>query len=104
MPNQSSQDRYVLAEYDSEEERARDPKGPPLENQSSAAAYIGTKIQGARGVYALMGGFALVLLGSSRTTRDVDLVTDLTMKQVWSVIEGDPRQVHYARTTSIPNS
>ncbi|KAI5362151.1 Putative Nucleotidyltransferase superfamily [Septoria linicola] len=68
---------------------ARTPKAPPLENQVSAARYIGDRIKQASGTYALMGGFALLLLGSQRSTRDVDMVTDLRMKQIWSLIEGD---------------
>nr|POF17013.1 hypothetical protein CFP56_57829 [Quercus suber] len=85
------QSRYNVAEYDSEEERSRDPDGPPQENQTTAAAYIARRIQSVSGVYALMGGFALVLMGSRRSTRDVDMVTNLTMAQIWSLIEGDPR-------------
>ncbi|SMY21495.1 unnamed protein product [Zymoseptoria tritici ST99CH_1A5] len=88
-----SQQRYDLAEYDSEEERRQDPQGPPLENQVAAAQYIGSKIQSEQGVYALMGGFALLLLGSRRATRDVDMVTDLQMRKVWALVEGDPRLV-----------
>lgn len=102
MSKQISQERYDVAQYDSEEERARDPQGPPLENQSSAAAYIGSKIQGADGVYALMGGFALVLLGSRRSTRDVDMVTDLTMARVWSIIEGDSRYLQFENQCQTP--
>ncbi|SMR47592.1 unnamed protein product [Zymoseptoria tritici ST99CH_3D1] len=67
--------------------------GPPLENQVAAAQYIGSKIQSEQGVYALMGGFALLLLGSRRATRDVDMVTDLQMRKVWALVEGDPRHV-----------
>lgn len=84
------QSTYDVANYDSEEERKNDPDGPPLENQKSAASYIANKIEQASGAYALMGGFALLLLGSRRSTRDVDMVTNLKMKQIWSLVEGDP--------------
>lgn len=83
--------RYSLVDYDSEEEREKDPQGPPLANLFAAASYL-SRLFAANGIqWAAMGGFAMICRGSRRTTRDVDVVTDTNMRNLWAIIEPQPR-------------
>jgi hypothetical protein len=80
-----------LIDYDPEDERINDPDGPPRDNLFAAANYL-SLLFFANGIrWAAMGGFAMICRGSLRTTRDIDVVTDATMKTLWSVVEPQPR-------------
>ena len=83
--------KYSLIDYDSEEERKNDPEGPPRLNLFAAANYLSRLFDTNEIPWAAFGGFAMICRGSLRATRDVDVVTDATMKTLWSVIEPQPR-------------
>ena len=85
--------RYNHIEYDSEEERRRDPEGPPQKNQLAAAEFLASILRPAHVSYAIMGGFALVLRGSGRPTRDIDIVVDSAPLGIWSIIETQKRYI-----------
>lgn len=95
------QTTYDLANYDSEEERENNPNAPPLENLASAARYVAAQIKSVGGTYALMGGFSLLMMGSQRPTRDVDMVTTLNMRDIWDLIDGDERSIIFSHVTSL---
>lgn len=82
---------YDLVLYDSEEERERDPVGPQRANLFAAATVVGQVLSQNGVVYATMGGFAMVCRGSVRDTRDVDIVASVSMKELWELIENEPR-------------
>ena len=42
-------------------------------------------------VCAIMGGFSMQLRGGRQSTRDIDILTSLSMKGVWDAITGDER-------------
>lgn len=98
------QTTYDLTKYDSEEERERNPNAPPLENLATAARYVASKIKAVGGTYALMGGFSLLMMGSQRPTRDVDMVTTLNMRDLRHLIVGDERYVTFYLLASAQNS
>lgn len=82
---------YDLVEYDSDEERQKNPQGPPRENLLAAATYI-TLLLGANEIdYAAMGGFAMICRGSTRNTSDVDVIVDTSFGRLWDVIRQQPR-------------
>ena len=83
--------RYDLLEYDSEHERIINPTDPPLANLFAAADFVITLLSHKEIQMAFMGGFALVCHGSTRTTRDVDVVVNAKMKDLWDLIEPQPR-------------
>ena len=82
---------YSLVDYDSEEERVKDPTGPPGENLFAAAAYIETLLSTNDLVWAIMGGYALICCGSRRETRDIDMVVATTVRNLWKILETRPR-------------
>ncbi len=83
--------KYKLIEYDFEEEREKDPQGPPMANIFAAADYISSLLT-ANGInYGVMGGFAMICRGSHRTTREVNVATNATMGALWAVLEPQPR-------------
>jgi hypothetical protein len=83
--------KYSLIDHDSEEQRIEDPEGPPPVNLFAAANYL-NRLFSTNGIHwAAMGGFAMICRGSRRTTHDIDVVTDATMRTLWSVIEPQPR-------------
>ncbi|OAL44276.1 hypothetical protein IQ07DRAFT_636334 [Pyrenochaeta sp. DS3sAY3a] len=85
--------KYSVFDHDPEEERKKDPQGPPLGNLFAAARYLNLLFS-ANGVrWAAMGGFAMICRGSRRTTRDVDIVTDTIPKTLWTIIEAQPRLI-----------
>jgi hypothetical protein len=57
----------------------------------SAADYIIGLLETNRVPYALMGGFALKLRGSPRTTHDVDLTVGCSMGQLIQLLTSQPR-------------
>lgn len=83
--------KYSVVDYDSEEERRKDPQGPPLVNLFAAASYLKRLFSANEVRWAAMGGFAMICRGSRRTTRDVDVVTDTTAKTLWAIIEPQSR-------------
>lgn len=82
---------YNLIEYDAEEERENDPLGPPKANLFAAAFYIEALLTTNDISYAMMGGFAMICRGSQRSTQDIDVVVDTSMKRLWEVVEKQPR-------------
>jgi len=83
--------KYSLIDYDSEEERKNDPNGPPTIHLFAAATYLKRLFSTNDIPWAAFGGFAMICRGSRRTTRDIDVVTDATMRKLWGVIEPQPR-------------
>ena len=83
--------QYNILEYDSELERAQNPQGPPIINQISAAKFLVSLLHSKGILYAFMGGFALVLRGSERPTRDIDTVVEATPRQVWNMVGSEAR-------------
>ena len=83
--------RYNLAAYDSEEEREKDPAGPPLANMFAAADFIGSLFTMNNIHVAFMGGFAMICYGSRRNTWDIDIITNASMRHIWAIIEPQPR-------------
>ncbi len=83
--------KYSLIEHDSEEERQRDPHGPPIENMFAAASFIHQLLSANHIEYAFMGGFAMICWGSKRSTRDIDVAAKASMRALWQVIEPQPR-------------
>ncbi|KAL9618326.1 MAG: hypothetical protein Q9160_006976 [Pyrenula sp. 1 TL-2023] len=83
---------YDLVEYDSDEAGETDPEGPPRANLIAAAIFISRLLRGNGIGFAVMGGFAMLCRGSSRTTTDVDVATDATMAALWRVVEVQPRR------------
>ncbi|KAI9844971.1 MAG: hypothetical protein M1837_005115 [Sclerophora amabilis] len=84
---------YNLVDYDSEEERLKNPEGPPAANLFAAAEYISGLFNANSVDYAVMGGFAMICRGSFRTTSDVDVVAEATMSALWRIIEPQPRLI-----------
>lgn len=86
--------QYDLLEYDSDEERDRFPE-VPLANLASAAVFIAGLLEQAGIPYGLMGGLAVGLMGSNRTTRDVDIAFQAPgkMNDLWKIVEPEPRYV-----------
>ena len=84
---------YNILDYDAEDEREKDPGGPPLANQISAAQFVVGLIESRNIKYALMGGFAMTIRGSPRRTRDVDMIVEATMGQLWNLITPEARLV-----------
>ena len=84
-------DTYDVDDYESDETE-EDAKKPPFDNQFSATQFIvGLSTQ--RGFpYALMGGFAMVLRGSERRTRDVDIIIQAPGSQIRDMIKAQRRQ------------
>jgi hypothetical protein len=82
---------YDIVDYDSDEEKKEHPEGPPRENLLAAAAFIAVLFRQNDIDYAAMGGFAMICRGSTRSTRDVDVVIDTSMSRIWDVITPQPR-------------
>ncbi|KAE9373016.1 hypothetical protein N431DRAFT_406266 [Stipitochalara longipes BDJ] len=85
--------RYSLVDYDSDEERARHPNGPPPENLLSACMFMVHLLDTARLNYAVMGGFGLVIRGSPRPTNDVDIAVEARMANLWQLVEPQARLI-----------
>ncbi|KAK2812789.1 hypothetical protein FQN50_001118 [Emmonsiellopsis sp. PD_5] len=86
--------RYNLLDYDSDEEREKNPE-IPVSNLASAAFFIADLLDRHGIIYGLMGGFAVKLMGSTRNTRDVDIAFQAPggMRDLWRVVEPEPRLV-----------
>ncbi|KAL1984819.1 hypothetical protein VTN96DRAFT_8663 [Rasamsonia emersonii] len=82
---------YDLRDYDSQE----DAQDVPYSNLVSAACLIADLFEKAGILYAVMGGFALKLMGSTRDTNDVDIAFQAPgkMRELWSIVEKEPRLV-----------
>ena len=85
-------DIYGFEDYDSDEERERNPH-IPRSNLLSAAIFIADLLQRNEIQYAVMGGFACLLLGSPRQTRDLDIAFQAPnkMRSVWNAVEKESR-------------
>ena len=83
---------YDLTEYDSDGEREK-YQSVPGKNLVSAATYITDLFSRHDVPVAVIGGFALRLMGSARETRDVDMVFQAPHKfaQMWDIIDQDRR-------------
>lgn len=73
-------------DYDAEDEREKDPLGPPRSNLFAAASYVNKLLSANDIPFAIMGGFAMICRGSQRNTRDIDIITETTMSRLWAVI------------------
>ncbi|KAK2756973.1 hypothetical protein FQN54_004941 [Arachnomyces sp. PD_36] len=86
--------RYNLIEYDSDEEKEKYPD-IPLPNLVSAALFIAGLFDRSGIPYAVMGGFAVKLMGGTRDTRDVDIAFQAPgkMGDLWRIVEAESRLV-----------
>ncbi|EER28540.1 hypothetical protein CPC735_064130 [Coccidioides posadasii C735 delta SOWgp] len=84
--------QYSLADYDSDEERAKYPQVPE-DNLASAALFCVNMLESKNINYALFGGFAIRLLGGKRDTRNVDILFQGNIKDIWSIVETQHRLV-----------
>ncbi|TAQ91569.1 hypothetical protein B7494_g6 [Chlorociboria aeruginascens] len=83
--------KFNLVDYDSDDERQADVKGPTLLHLSSAAKFMVNLLDNNGVDYALMGAFALNCAGSERATRNVDIVVNTSMKALWIMLEPEAR-------------
>ncbi|GKZ72992.1 hypothetical protein AnigIFM50267_009665 [Aspergillus niger] len=85
---------YDLVNYDSDEERERQPI-VPFANLASAAFFMAGLLEQAGITYGLMGGLAVAFLGSNRATRDVDMAFQASgkMRDIWRIVEAEPRLI-----------
>ncbi|GKZ35377.1 hypothetical protein AbraIFM66950_006005 [Aspergillus brasiliensis] len=85
---------YDLVNYDSDEEREKNPI-VPFANLASAAFFMAGLLHAAGIPYGLMGGLAVAFLGSNRATRDVDMAFQAPgkMRDIWRVVEAQPRLI-----------
>ncbi|PWY90418.1 hypothetical protein BO94DRAFT_623200 [Aspergillus sclerotioniger CBS 115572] len=85
---------YNLIDYDSDAEKEKHPL-IPLSNLISAALFIAHLLEKANIPYGLMGGLAVSLLGSNRTTRDVDIAFQAPgkMRDLWGLVEREARLI-----------
>ncbi|GLA44218.1 hypothetical protein AnigIFM63309_002803 [Aspergillus niger] len=85
---------YDLVNYDSDEERERQPI-VPFANLASAAFFVAGLLEQAGITYGLMGGLAVAFLGSNRATRDVDMAFQASgkMRDIWRIVEAEPRLI-----------
>lgn len=88
---------YDLVNYDSDEERERQPI-VPFANLASAAFFMAGLLEQAGITYGLMGGLAVAFLGSNRATRDVDMAFQASgkMRDIWRIVEAEPRYIRLA--------
>ncbi|WEW56322.1 hypothetical protein PRK78_001765 [Emydomyces testavorans] len=86
--------KYDLLEYDSDEEKQKYPV-VPRENLTSAALFMAGLLDRAGILYGVMGGFAIVLMGGNRETRDIDIAFQAPgkMRDLWAVVETESRLV-----------
>jgi hypothetical protein len=80
---------YDLRSYDAEDDCEVGTQ-PALIDLCAAASYIGDLLICHDLRYAVQGGFAMVCRGSSRTTVDVNIATNASMKQLWKIMEPKP--------------
>lgn len=85
--------QYNLLEYDSDEEKYKYPD-VPIGNLVSAAFLVANLLERNGIPYGLMGGFAVRILGGDRDTRDVDIAFQAKMKDLWRIVEAEPRYAH----------
>ncbi|GKZ86328.1 hypothetical protein AnigIFM56816_001381 [Aspergillus niger] len=85
---------YDLVNYDSDEERERQPI-VPFAKLASAAFFMAGLLEQAGITYGLMGGLAVAFLGSNRATRDVDMAFQASgkMRDIWRIVEAEPRLI-----------
>lgn len=83
-------DTYDVDDYESDE-RGEDPCGPLVENQVAATQFIAGLATQRGFPYAVMGGFAMVLRGSKRRTRDVDIIIQAPGPQIRDMIKAQRR-------------
>ncbi|PGH28957.1 hypothetical protein GX50_08303 [[Emmonsia] crescens] len=86
--------QYSLLDYDSDEDREQNPE-IPVSHLASAAFFIADLLDRHGITYALMGGFAVKLMGGTRNTRDVDIAFQAPgkMRDLCRVVEVEPRLV-----------
>ena len=84
---------YLIIDYDAEDEREADPTGPSRANIFAAAAYINLLFSANGSSFAVIGGFAIICLGSERNTQDIDVLMEAKMARSWSVITPQLRYV-----------
>lgn len=93
--------QYSLLDYDSDEDREQNPE-IPVSHLASAAFFIADLLDRHGITYALMGGFAVKLMGGTRNTRDVDIAFQAPgkMRDLCRVVEVEPRYALWPRLVS----
>lgn len=64
---------------------------PPIENLGLAARFMAAVFQGNNVPAAFLGGWAIYLRGSGRTTNDVDMTVGTTMAHLVQVLRLQPQ-------------
>jgi hypothetical protein len=96
---------YDLLKYDSDEERQKNPEGPPRENFLAAATYITLLLSANNIDYTTMGGFAIICRDPMRNTSDVDIIVTTNFNRLWDFLRQQPRWVcpKKSRSNSLTN-
>ena len=63
-----------------------EPQGPSQANLFAAASFVAGLLTVHNIPYAVMGGFAMLCRGSRRTTLDVDVAVNASMKMLWAMV------------------
>nr|POE94574.1 hypothetical protein CFP56_16813 [Quercus suber] len=103
------QETYLLLSLDEgvDEDRNASTRYAPFTNMLSAAQLVVSLLEAqqdssriahithrpAAEIYAILGGFSMQLRGGRQSTRDIDIVTSVRMKGVWTAITGEDRIV-----------
>ena len=82
---------FNLVDYDSDDEHAKRHVELPKENLDSAADFIIGLLERNGVNYAVMGGYALSVAGSERTTDNIDIAVDTSMKELWRMVMPETR-------------
>ncbi|EEP77959.1 predicted protein [Uncinocarpus reesii 1704] len=84
--------QYNVHEYDSEAERRKYPL-VQMENLTSAALYFTGKLNSKNIASSLWGGLAVKVLGGTRDTRNVDIIFQARMEDVWKIVQTERRLI-----------
>jgi predicted nucleotidyltransferase len=82
---------YDILGYDSDEERQKNPDGPPRKNLFAAATDITLLLSANDIEYAAIWGFAMICRGSTRISSDVDVIVNTSLSRLWEIIRQQPR-------------
>lgn len=83
--------RYNYLELTTDEEREPGSNTCPFENQLSAGTFIAALLASHSIPFAFIGGFAMRLRGSSRSTQDIDVCVQTTMLRISRMTEPEER-------------
>ena len=82
---------YDLIEYDSDDEHVAGYTHHPQANLDSAAKFVTELLEKSGLEHALMGGYALYVSGSERTTENIDIAVGASMRELWKLVIPESR-------------